>query len=71
MRRHLYSTFALAGLMLAGAAGAQTSMPAAAPAPGEAPKVTALWAVVKELADDSYQGAAPDRPAMTAPPPGW
>ncbi|WP_343609468.1 M28 family metallopeptidase [Novosphingobium sp.] len=62
MRRHLYSTFALAGLMLAGAAGAQTSTPAAAPAPGEAPKVTALWAVVKELADDSYQGRGAGSP---------
>jgi Zn-dependent M28 family amino/carboxypeptidase len=63
MRQRLLSTATIAALMMASAAGAQTmSTPAAAPAPGEAPKVTALWAVVKELADDSYEGRGAGSP---------
>lgn len=63
MRQRLLSTATIAALMMASAAGAQTmSTPSAAPAPGEAPKVTALWAVVKELADDSYEGRGAGSP---------
>jgi len=61
MRKGLLSTIALAGLMAPALAGAAQS-PGSPPAPDEAPKVTALWAVVRELADDSYQGRGAGSP---------
>jgi Zn-dependent M28 family amino/carboxypeptidase len=63
MRQRLLSTATIASLMMASAAGAQTmSTPGATPAPGEAPKVTALWSVVRELGDDSYEGRGAGAP---------
>lgn len=68
MRQRLLSALALAsvtggGLLADATASAQTfSTPAAVPLPGEAPKVSALWAVVRELADDSYEGRGAGSP---------